>query len=159
MHAKKVSNIFSGSSLIACSKWSLIHFQIVRKINFDPFLMIDTMIGPKVERTVLQYIIFRKWINVHFASLLNMWYGLFYILYWIKVHAPGTWWSKNECRSIKELLFSTIVRILIHFRISKIRFFMLILFLSSTYITQNASSTYSFHFHLFLLLNYLYFRM
>ena len=32
MHAKKVSNIFSGCSLIACSKWSLIHFEIVSMV-------------------------------------------------------------------------------------------------------------------------------
>ena len=43
-------NLFPDYFHIECSKWTLIHFQIVRKMNFDPLLIFDAII--------------RKWIKV-----------------------------------------------------------------------------------------------
>ena len=43
-------NILLGCFLITCLKWSLIHFQIAVKMNFDPLLIFDAIIGTKVEQ-------------------------------------------------------------------------------------------------------------
>ena len=43
-------NILLGCFLITCLKWSLIHFQITAKMNFDPLLIFDAIIGTKVEQ-------------------------------------------------------------------------------------------------------------
>ena len=44
-------NILLGCFLITCLKWSLIHFQIAAKMNFDPLLIFDAIIGTKVEQS------------------------------------------------------------------------------------------------------------
>ena len=44
-------DILLGCFLITCLKWILVHFQIAAKINFDPLLIFDAIIGTKVEQS------------------------------------------------------------------------------------------------------------
>ena len=60
--------ILSGYSQITCSKWTLIHFQIVRKMNFDPFSVFDAIIGTKVEQSL-----FFEQIESGSKFILNIW--------------------------------------------------------------------------------------
>ena len=54
--------------LVTCSKWSLIHFQIVRKMNFDPLSIFDAMIGTKVDQNPFFRTIW-KWIKFNLNTI------------------------------------------------------------------------------------------